>query len=294
MKQKIAVRAVVKKDDRILFLRRAQGRDSILGKYELLGGDVAFGEQPEDAIRRFAQNDTGVELETLHLQDAMGYLDPEFEDLQYIIIVFLATISPEKTAISLSGKYDKYDWTKLSDISRNDVTNATSIIMGRDFLIEEVHLETEIRGGAKEAPKKVTVFTDGGSRGNPGPSATGYVIFNTTNEIIEEGGEYLGITTNNQAEYQAVLLGLQRAKALGATIVEFKIDSMLIVNQMKGVYKVKNRDLWPIYERIKSLMTQFDKVTFQHVRREFNTHADGMVNKVLDEHSSSKQNPNRL
>lgn len=128
------------------------------------------------------------------------------------------------------------------------------------------------------------MFSDGGSRGNPGPSAAGYVIINNQGEVIAEGGEYLGITTNNQAEYHGVRLGLERALELGYKKVEAKIDSMLVVNQMKGYYKIKNRELWPINERIRNLMTKFDHVSFTHVGRQFNVLADGMVNKTLDAH----------
>src|SRR5690606_24985818 len=124
-----------------------------------------------------------------------------------------------------------------------------------------------------------------GSRGNPGHSAAGFVILDIAGQVLYEGGEYLGITTNNQAEYHGVRLGLEKALEMGVRQIDFRVDSMLVVNQMKGIYQIKNRDLWPINERIKELVHQFDKVTFSHVRREFNRHADGMVNKVLDAHA---------
>ncbi|MBC7459423.1 ribonuclease HI family protein, partial [Candidatus Saccharibacteria bacterium] len=132
----------------------------------------------------------------------------------------------------------------------------------------------------------VTIFTDGGSRGNPGPSAAGFVIIDANQQAVAEGGEYLGITTNNQAEYHGVRIGLEKAIELKMKRIDFKIDSMLVVNQMKGFYKIKNRELWPVHERIRELMKQCDKVTFNHVPREFNQLADGMVNKTLDEHKN--------
>ncbi len=112
------------------------------------------------------------------------------------------------------------------------------------------------------------------------------MVLNNRQEVIAEGGEYLGITTNNQAEYQGVRLGLEKALELGCKRVDFKLDSMLVVNQMKGYYKIKNRELWPINERIRMLMTSFERVTFTHVNREFNQLADGMVNKTLDQHKA--------
>ncbi|HWT40330.1 MAG TPA: reverse transcriptase-like protein, partial [Dongiaceae bacterium] len=85
-----------------------------------------------------------------------------------------------------------------------------------------------------------------------------------------------------------VRLGLEKAKELGIKKVDFKIDSMLVVNQMKGYYKIKNRELWPVHERIRLLMEAFDRVTFTHVNRQFNQLADGMVNKTLDAHEREK------
>lgn len=126
------------------------------------------------------------------------------------------------------------------------------------------------------------VYTDGGSRGNPGPSASGYVIMDSEGEILEEGGEYLGVTTNNQAEYQAVKLALERAEKFSPKHIVFKIDSLLVVNQINGKYKVKNRDLWPIHDAIKALMKKYESVEFIHVRREYNKLADAKVNEVLD------------
>ena len=131
--------------------------------------------------------------------------------------------------------------------------------------------------------KKLIVYTDGGSRGNPGPSATGYVVMDENLELIESGGEYLGITTNNQAEYQAVKTGLVQAVKYSPKEIEFRIDSLLVVNQMKGLYKIKNRDLWPVNSSIKQLIedTAAD-VSFVHVKRELNKQADQKVNDVLD------------
>ncbi len=131
--------------------------------------------------------------------------------------------------------------------------------------------------------RELVIYTDGGSRGNPGPSASGFVIMNTKEQILEEGGEYLGVTTNNQAEYQAVKIALETALKYHPSKIEFRIDSLLVVNQMNGVYKIKNRDLWPIHSAIKELVEQVNgSVKFTHVRREFNTLADQKVNEVLD------------
>jgi ribonuclease HI/pterin-4a-carbinolamine dehydratase len=131
-------------------------------------------------------------------------------------------------------------------------------------------------------PKEVKLFADGGSRGNPGPSASGYVLTDLDDNIIKKSGVYLGITTNNQAEYQSLKLGLEEAIKLGASKVSVFMDSLLVVNQMKGVFKVKNRDLWPIHEAIKELEGRFKHVNYMHIPRELNKLADAEVNETLD------------
>lgn len=128
----------------------------------------------------------------------------------------------------------------------------------------------------------LNLYTDGGSRGNPGPSASGFVLLDPDGNIVEKGGEYLGITTNNQAEYQAVKLGLETAKKIGARKVHGHMDSLLVVNQMNGIFKIKNRELWPIHQAIKDLKAEFESVTFVHVPREMNKLADEQVNIILD------------
>jgi ribonuclease HI len=130
--------------------------------------------------------------------------------------------------------------------------------------------------------KEIKLFADGGSRGNPGPSASGYVLLDMDDNIIKKGGVYLGVTTNNQAEYQALRFGLEDAQKLGAREVDVYMDSLLVVNQMKGIFKVRNRDLWPIHEAIKEQVKGFKKVTFTHVPRELNKLADAEVNETLD------------
>ncbi|CAN5388710.1 hypothetical protein BH09PAT4_BH09PAT4_08500 [soil metagenome] len=132
----------------------------------------------------------------------------------------------------------------------------------------------------------VKLYADGGSRGNPGPSASGYVIFDANDGVLVDKGVYLGITTNNQAEYTALKLGLEEALGMGARNVEVYMDSLLVVNQMKGIFKVKNRDLWPIHEAIKQQVARFKEVKFTHVPRELNKAADAAVNRALDAHIS--------
>ncbi len=129
---------------------------------------------------------------------------------------------------------------------------------------------------------EVKVYADGGSRGNPGPSASGFVVMTMDDGIIEQGGLYLGLNTNNQAEYTGLKIGLQEATKRGVKIVHVFMDSELVVNQMKGVYKVRNAAMASLNNEIRTLVKRFDQVTFTHVPREMNKLADAMVNEVLD------------
>lgn len=291
MKQRLSVRAIINDGGKALVLRRANGRPTILGKYELPGGKLAYNEQPEDALRRYLHDDAGIHIKSAQLFDAVTYIDHDDRGIQYVVIVYLVTPAQLGKPIRLSGNYNKYKWHVMSNIQQSELTDLTQLLLGiiQQEEITDQSLKVVKANDVKVASNNaVTIFTDGGSRGNPGPSAAGYIILSAEQEVIAEGGEYLGITTNNQAEYQGVRLGLEKALEMKFKRVDFKIDSMLVVNQMKGYYKIKNRELWPVHERIRELMKNFEKVTFNHVQREFNQLADGMVNKTLDAHAREK------
>lgn len=295
MKQRLSVRAIINDGSgKALLLKRANGRPSILGKYELPGGKLAYSEQPEDALRRYLHDDAGIHIKSSQLFDAVTYIDHDDRGIQYAVIVYLVTMAPDNKPIALSGNYSKYKWHAMSNIQQSELTDLTQLLLGiiqQDSITEESIKATKPDVAKNASENTVVIYSDGGSRGNPGPSAAGYVILDYRQQVIAQGGEYLGITTNNQAEYQGVRIGLEKALELKYKRVDFKIDSMLVVNQMKGFYRIKNRELWPIHERIRELMKKFDKVTFNHVAREFNQLADGMVNKTLDEHAREKLMP---
>ncbi len=132
---------------------------------------------------------------------------------------------------------------------------------------------------------KFIIFCDGGSRGNPGPAGLGAVIYDDKKNILAELYEYLGETTNNQAEYRAVLAAIKKAKELNGQELDFYLDSELIVKQMSGEYRVKNKDLLPIFMEIRKYSLEFKSVHFSHVPREQNTEADALANRAMDEHS---------
>ncbi len=132
-------------------------------------------------------------------------------------------------------------------------------------------------------PKILTIFTDGGARGNPGPAGIGVVIKNDY-EVVESFGHYIGETTNNQAEYKALIAALERASALRAEEVQCKLDSELVVKQMRREYKVREPGLQKLFLEAWNLSLAFKKITFSHIPREQNSEADAEVNKAIDEH----------
>ncbi len=289
MKQRLSVRAIINEDGKALLLKRATGRETILGKYELPGGKLAYGEQPEDALRRYLHDDAGLHIRSAQLFDAVTYIDHDDRAIQYGVITYLVTPAPQTHPIQLSGNYSKYKWHSMSNVQQSELTDLTQLLLG---IIQQEQITDESLAKQKgddvvNTSKLVTIYSDGGSRGNPGPSAAGYILLDARQQVVAEGGEYLGITTNNQAEYQGVRLGLEKALELGYKAVDFKIDSMLVVNQLRGQYKIKNRELWPVHERIRQLMTKFERVTFTHVPRQLNQLADGVVNKTLDAQGAS-------
>jgi ribonuclease HI len=288
MKQRIVVQAIIQSGDKTLLLRRSQGRPDIVGKYELPGGTLDAIEQPDDAMHRHLKNELGFTSKDIYVRDAMSMSNREDVDMQHVFIVYGVEGVSEQDAVMLGQSYDKYVWITTSQIQQNELRDSAAYLLdignSENSTMYYKHQHTNKDVDKSTFEQHVIIYSDGGSRGNPGPSAAAFVITMGGDTITDSGGEYLGITTNNQAEYHGVRLGLERALKLGIMSIEFRVDSMLVVNQLKGIYKIKNRELWPIYERINALLPQFERVVFKHVPRELNQQADSLVNKFLDEH----------
>lgn len=129
---------------------------------------------------------------------------------------------------------------------------------------------------------EASLFADGGSRGNPGPAASGAVLLDPDGSVIEEIGRFLGTATNNVAEWTALEIGLEAALARGIRRLAVRMDSELVVKQISGEYRVKHPGLQPLYRRVRALLSQFEAVDVRHVRRKDNALADAVVNQVLD------------
>lgn len=129
---------------------------------------------------------------------------------------------------------------------------------------------------------KLFIHTDGGARGNPGPGAIGIAVLDEKKKLIKEIGKFIGKSTNNEAEYKAVVEGLKTCEEMGGKELKFFIDSLLVVSQLNGKFKIKEPRMKKFYLEIKELEKNFESVTYLHVPREKNYLADKIVNEVLD------------
>lgn len=138
------------------------------------------------------------------------------------------------------------------------------------------------KGEATEWSKQVIIYTDGASRGNPGPASAGFVVYDTNNICIYEEAFLLGTQTNNFAEYSAVLRALTLSATNNITTLCLKSDSEFLVKQLMGLYKVKSPNIKTLYQECKKAICLIDNIQFQHVRREYNKRADKLANLILD------------
>jgi ribonuclease HI len=131
-------------------------------------------------------------------------------------------------------------------------------------------------------PDEVVVWTDGGARGNPGPAGYGVVVATLGGEVLVELAQGIGWATNNVAEYRGVIAGLEQARALGARRVRMRADSLLVVNQQRGLWKVKSAALRVLWTETRRLVGRFEQVTWEHVPRARNRRADALANRAMD------------
>lgn len=221
-----------------------------------------------------------------HEKNGNLYREFKFKDFNQAFI-FMQLVAKEAEKLRHHPRWENdYNIVRIWLSTHEDEDNVTDSDRTLATAIDEIYIKLESDKTDDNNTTKTTgvkLYTDGGSRGNPGPSASGYVLMDMDDNVLVERGVYLGITTNNQAEYRALKLGLEEALKLQAKQVDVYMDSLLIVNQMLGVFKVKNSDLRPVHEIIIKLIGSFERVKFTHIPRELNKLADAMVNKALDE-----------
>lgn len=170
--------------------------------------------------------------------------------------------------------------------SREQLAPLADVVLSSIADIAVCRPEAPIRGERttknKSDVQELTLYTDGGSRGNPGPAGIGAAIYRE-GTLVAEIGEYIGETTNNVAEYRALIRGLEECRRLGGTRIKAFADSELLVKQLNGQYKVKNAGLLPLFQEVQWLIKGFDKFSLVHVLREKNKVADALANKGMDE-----------
>ena len=277
MKQRIRVVGLIKNESGVLFFRRSRGRSESPSYWELPTGKIKFGEQPEEAMARSLTEYTGLTASTVKLKDVITFLAPEgSSQLSNLYIVYELGIDGE---IKPDPHYRYTAYKFIKDFANSGATiHETSISV---LEIEENRLGTG-RLSPRDTANGVTINVDGASRGNPGPSGVGYCIYDHNGHILEKGGEFIGFATSRVAEYCAMRRGIERALALGYKTVRFVSDSLMVVNQLNGIFNVKNQDVIPIYKSIVSSLDQFDAISFTHVPRSKNALADNEANHAID------------
>ena len=287
MKQRIRVTAICKKDDEVLLLKRAGGRiEGGVPNFELPQGKIIFGEQPEEAMTRVIYENVGAQATSIQLVDVVTFTNLEgASELGNLYIVYEVKIASDNIKIT-NERYSAYKWTKMSETGVLSLEGASEMVL--QIIATKVGTPStrilQVGEGAQVLPASdfATIYTDGGSRGNPGPSGLGYYIIGPDGKELKRGGEFLGFSSSRLAEYYGLKEGLEQAIELGLKKVHFKSDSLMMVNQMNGVYKVKNQDLMQVHADVLKLLENLEAYSFSHIPRGQNIEADTEVNRVID------------
>ena len=271
MKQRIRVVAIIRNENGVLILKRNRGRSETPVFWELPTGKIKFGEQPEEAMTRSLSECTGLVAESIKLKDVITFLSPEgASQLSNLYIIYEVGVAPDAKPVP-ADRYTAYKYIK-DFVTANVHLNETSITV-----LEIVDGKVApSRISPRDTANSVVVNVDGASRGNPGPSGIGWCISDGTGRILEQNGEF------RVAEYIAMRKGIDRAIELGYKSVRFISDSLMVVNQLNGIFTIKNQDIIPIYQDIQQKLSQFDAVSFTHISRTQNHIADYEANQAID------------
>lgn len=276
MKQRIRVVGIIKNENGVLVFKRSRGRSEAPVFWELPTGKIKFGEQPEEAMARSLTEYTGLVASSVKLKDVITFLAPAgSSQLSNLYIVYELSVEGEIKP-EPADRYTAYKFIK-------DLATSTTRLSETSTAVLEIE-EGKVHPGHishRDTANAITVNVDGASRGNPGPSGIGYCIYDN-DRIIERGGEFIGFATSRLAEYYAMKKGIERAIELGFKTVKFISDNLMVVNQLSGIFKVKNQDIAPIYDDIQELLNEFDAVSFVHVPRSKNAVADSEANAAID------------
>ena len=292
MKQRVRVVGMVREGDSILLLRRSRGRAEEAPSWELPTGKVQFGEQPEEALSRMFFEELGAQVGEMKLSDAITFVGvPGASQLLNLYIIYDVKLDGEVN-LQLLNRYSEYRFVSPGEMKELKLDEATVAVLniesGRGVVRSATQESDVVNNNETEVVRSATIHFDGASRGNPGPSGVGYVVLGEDGEVIKQGGEFIGFATSRVAEYYALKEACEQALELGVTRVRFVGDSLMVINQMNGVYRVKNHDLMQIHDDVLKLLSKFEQVAFLHVKRDQNREADAQANRVIDEHFGKK------
>ncbi len=281
MKQRIRVVGLIRRGGEILLLKKTRGRIEELPNWELPTGKIRFGEQPEEAMSRSIYEFLGVQVTSVKLKDAITFTGLSGASrLGNLYIVYEIELDKE-ARIATADRYSAYKYVGEGEYGSLRLDEATISVLEIEH--NKIGMSTVGQSG-RAAANGATVYVDGGSRGNPGPAGIGYYIISEDGTVLRRGGEFIGFATSRVAEYYALKEGCEQAIELGLKRVRFVSDNLMMVNQMNGIFRVKNKDLIPIYNDIQSMLRQFEAVAFVHVKRQMNSAADKEVNIAINKH----------
>lgn len=281
MKQIVRVVGIIRNDNGdILLLKKRLGRMEGTALWELPTGKIKFGEQPEEAMSRACLEYLDVQVESIKLKDVTTFVSYDRGGQLNNLFILYEIIVQENQKFDARDKYSAYKFYnhKNGNLRLTDSSLLVLQLLSGDRNIDGV--STDVRGAINGA----TVYVDGASRGNPGPAGIGYYIVGENGQVLRRGGEFIGFATSRVAEYYGLKEGCEQALELGCKTVRFMSDNLMMINQMNGIYKIKNADLFQIYDDIQKLLEKFDAVAFVHMKRNFNMEADREANLAIDRH----------
>ncbi len=277
MKQRIRVAAIIRDEGGVLILKRNRGRSDAPVFWELPTGKIKFGEQPEEAMARSLMEYAGLDAEKVKLRDVITFLAPEgASQLSNLYIIYEVEVKQGEKP-EPKERYTAYKYIKDFDQTNVRLNEASATVIE---IIDGKTIPGKV--SPRGAANSVAINVDGASRGNPGPSGIGWCISDNLGKIIEQDGEFIGFATSRVAEYIAMRNGVDRAIELGYKSVRFFSDSLMVVNQLNGIFTIKNQDIIPIYQDIQQKLSQFDAVSFTHISRTQNHLADHEANLAID------------
>ena len=278
MKQRIRVVGIIRTGEGVLVLKRNRGRSEAPVFWELPTGKIKFGEQPEEAMLRSLTEYTSLMASSVKIRDVITFLALEGSNrLSNLYIIYDINLATDAIRPTPRDRYTGYKYIKDFTTANIRLDEASLSVFE---IIEGKSISSRI--SPRSTASAATIHVDGASRGNPGPSGIGYYITGADGQVIEQGGKFIGFATSRVAEYYAMKNGIERAIELGFKSAHFVSDSLMVVNQLNGIFTVKNQDILPIYKEIQKELESFDSISFTHVTRDQNAIADHEANLAID------------